>query len=97
MRDDLTSGRDMPWQVRAIGIFGVPSAIALYLVYTLASDIRPLTAAVERVAVQMEATNVAMVRALAQTQSEYLALRRILTAQCINASQSNEDRRRCLE
>ena len=34
------NGNGMPWQVKAVGLIGVPSVIAIYLVWALVADVR---------------------------------------------------------
>lgn len=90
MRDDTKVNGDMPWQVRAIGIFGVPSVIAMFLVYTMASNIGPLTNSIDALTAEVRQTNT-------QARAEYMAMRRLLTANCLNGAQNQEEQRRCLD
>lgn len=83
----------LPTWVRSIALVGVPSAIALYLVYVLASFATVGLADLNR---QMDAHADAMIRHDADAKGQLEALTRVLLRICINTAQSPEDRQRCL-
>ncbi len=84
----------MPWQVRAIGFFGVPSAIAIFLVWnmtgTQANDIREARA---------QLANHAQVSAVAniETAKRLEHVERVLTAICVNAAKTISERAGCFQ
>lgn len=89
-----SNGSGMPWQVRAVGFFGVPSAIAIFLVWnmtgTQAQDIR---------AAREQLANHAQVSASAnlETAKRLEHVERVLTAICANAAKNLGDRASCFQ
>ena len=85
--------RNMPWQVKAITFFGVPSAIACYLVYmsagTHASDVQKTN--------ELLQTHIQISTQLEQrTEQQNIRLEKILLALCVNSATTPVDRERCL-
>lgn len=85
----------MPWQVKAVGIIGVPSAIAIYLVYSMVQGVVPAIA-------NVQTTTNSLVLAMGELTKDHAAVRmqnesmiRILQATCVNAAKTNEERERC--
>jgi hypothetical protein len=94
----------MPWWVRAITVFGVPAAIALFLVWTMASK---QTAALETIATGLadhnrgDATATADIRAAATEVRDVLRdtnirMESYLRIMCVNAAKNVTDRSTCL-
>lgn len=86
----------MPWQVKALGFIGVPSAIALYLVYSLVSGITPAVLSMQSTmsTLVISMNNIALDHAAAKQQNEQIL--RVLRASCVNSATDNEARERCL-
>lgn len=82
----------MPWQVKAIGVVGVPSAIALYLVFSIVSaqqrDGGSLMNTINSHA------GAAAVHAT-ESKEQGLRLERYLQLICVNTAKSDLDRTNC--
>lgn len=89
------NGEQMPWQVKAIGLVGVPSAIAIYLVYTLASGIVPAMQEMSRMQTSLLLTmnQFAMDHSTTKVQNE--SVLRVLRTTCANNAQTMDARERC--
>lgn len=92
---DLGGIDGMPWQVKAIGIIGVPSAIAIYLVFSIVQGVVPAIA-------NVQTTTNSLVIAMNEMTKDHTAVRiqnenmfRVLQATCVNAAKTNEERERC--
>ena len=90
---------DMPWQVRAVTFFGVPSAIALYLVYILAGTV---VSKLDRQAdiISQQSTRNGDIIKLIESENQVQRINmelviRILRANCVNSSATNLERDRC--
>lgn len=77
-----------PWYVKAIGVVGVPAAIALYLVYYL-TNVAPTKAEVMVLGDQLKVH-------VSSTSSDLTDIKRILIASCVNAGHTDVERLRCL-
>ena len=79
----------MPWWVRAITVFGVPAAIAMYLVWALVSG---QTTALAQISATLQAqkTSISEVAALTARMESYLRLL------CVNTSKTQAERNSCL-
>lgn len=77
-----------PWWMRAIYQVGVPSAIAIYLVYNLTSTM-PTKA-------EVLALNDQLKTHVSSTITDLSEIKRVLTVTCVNAAGSDEKRRQCL-
>jgi hypothetical protein len=91
----------MPWQVRAIGFFGVPSAIAIFLVYVLAADVRSdaTSAAVAAAAMRTElAQHQKHTEMLHQNIEEYMRTQLLLMRRmCSHAARTSSERDTCFQ
>ena len=86
-----------PWWVRAIYQIGVPSAIALYLVWTITATlnthVRDLQDTNSLLKIHIETTQV-----IERTHQESeRSMQRILRAICVNGARTAPDRAGCLE
>lgn len=90
--DDAMMGRadtdNTPWYVRAISYFGVPAAIALYLVYYLTTAM-PTKAEVLMLGDELRVH-------VSSTQSDLSDIKRILLVTCVNAAATDAKRMQCL-
>lgn len=77
-----------PWYVKAIGVVGVPAAIAFYLIYYLTTAM-PTKAEVLSLSEQLHVH-------VSSTQVDLADIKRILIASCVNAGHSDVERLRCL-
>lgn len=84
---------DLPWWVRAIAIIGVPSAIAVFLVYVGAMEVPKIKA--EQIATKVEV--VENQRLLALQAEQNAAIYRMLVRVCSNTSHTEDERQRCFE
>lgn len=93
--DDTFSGEAMPWQIKAVGLVGVPSAIAIYLVYTLASGIVPAMQEMSRTqnSILIAMTTLSMDHATSRSQND--SILRVLRTTCSNNAQTMDARERC--
>lgn len=98
--DDGPNG--MPWWVKAIGVVGVPSALAIYLVYTLVSW-GNVVVAQANTGKELQAMLTQHVAAMAQMATDQASVKeqnvviiRVLRSSCVNSAKSNEERDRCL-
>lgn len=90
----------MPWWVKAITFFGVPSAIAMYLVYILANNISGSIHSISNTLLEHNSMTAALVRQIEEEHSTYRldssTVRRILLANCVNSATSEMERNRCV-
>lgn len=87
-RRDSDSESDAPWYVKAISYFGVPAAIALYLVWYITTAVP--TKAETMVLSDLLRTHVS------STQVDLADIKRILMVTCVNAAATDVKRRECL-
>ncbi len=94
--DPIFQSNGMPWQVKAVLLIGVPSVIALYLVWSLVHGVIP-------VLLQGQTTMNQILMAMQSVSQEHVSSRQqtdtmiaILRANCVNNSQTAEARERCL-
>lgn len=88
--DDLIESSPLPWWVKAIGVVGVPSAIAIYLVWTIASGLVPAMAEMQKTLNAVAADHI-----VSKSQNDNIL--RVLRASCVNQAQTNDARERCLQ
>lgn len=101
MRLTEQTSNGMPWWVRAITFFGVPSALAMYLTWVLASAVvsevqdtnNALRDTNSLMKVHIESTS----RMELNHQDHERALERILRAICVNGATDANERRECLQ
>lgn len=79
-----------PWQVRAIATIGVPSVIALGLVWWVTQTVSPNIDAIKAMVVQHVSD-----QAVIRTQNEKML--KVLSGTCLNQAQTNEERERCIQ
>lgn len=88
-----------PWQVKILAQYGVPSAIALYLVYGLSAAM-PTRAEIVSLAEQRKAEIAAISKSLdthvSTTSNDLADIKRILAASCVNQAATDVQRLRCL-
>jgi hypothetical protein len=77
-----------PWYIKAASTFGVPAAIALYLIYYLTTSM-PTKADMLLIGDQLR-THVS------STQTDLTEIRRVLVASCVNSAKNDAERDRCL-
>lgn len=83
----------LPQWVRAIALVGVPSAIALYLVYNLTGFATTGLASLQR---QMDAHAQVLIQHDANTLRNADALLRVMLRVCLNTAKNTDDRQRCV-
>jgi hypothetical protein len=92
---------EMPWWIKAITFFGVPSTIALYLVYLLASTIASSVQTNAIALIEHNSTAVILSNEIRTTQIESKItnerMMRVLRTICINGAANQGERTRCLE
>lgn len=91
--DDYSVGTVPIW-VKAITFFGVPSSIAMYLVYmmagTHATDVKTTN--------ELLNAHIKLSTAIEQRQEQQAeTLRRVLIALCVNSAKDESQRSRCVE
>jgi hypothetical protein len=86
----------IPWQIRAIVLMGVPSAIACYLVWVLASNISPSLSAQGQTLNQLVLSVSNMRDEHSQMRAVNEAMLRVLQASCVNNAKDSIERERCL-
>ena len=97
----------MPWQVKALGIFGAPTLIACYLVWLLGNTMLASVVSTQRLVVEHVGQQTAQTQAMAsQAQAQATMLGslerqndeviRILRTACVNDAKDNGSRERCL-
>lgn len=85
---------EMPWYVRAIAVFGVPSVIAMFLVYQMAgTHFTDVEATKSILTAHVEATN----EIQKKNQEHQKELEKILRAICVNGALERDQRLGCLE
>lgn len=94
---DAINTDGVPWQVKAAVMLGVPSVIALYLVYALVSGIVPAILSMQTTMSNLVAAQgtIAADHQAAKQQNEQIL--RVLRAGCVNAAMDNQQRERCLQ
>jgi hypothetical protein len=86
----------MPWWVKAIGFVGVPSAIAMFLVWALVSNVIPVMLEMQKT-VNTMAVQVATVSAEhAESKRQTEEMLKVLRGSCLNGAKSYEEKTRCL-
>lgn len=93
-RQSETDG--MPWQIKAVGLIGVPSAIACYLIWALVSGVVPAMLSMQQTMGTLVGTisSITTEHAAQKVQNERII--QILQATCVNAAQTTIDRERCI-
>lgn len=90
---------ERPWWIDAIYKIGVPSAIALYLVYSLTAAM-PTRADIVTLSDQRKAEIAAIADSLrmhvAATNNDLSDIKHILVASCVNQAATDVQRLRCL-
>lgn len=98
MRDE-TNG--MPWWVKAVTLFGVPSTIALFLVYVLvnviAGEVRKTSDDVGDTNALIKAHIEASDRIERMHQENEQSMHRILRAICVNGAANQQERAGCIQ
>lgn len=90
---------DQPWYVRAIAIIGVPSAIAVFLVYFLTNLFTAITTRLEAIeGAQRSSTQVSqtLLRHLEQDTEQMWQLVSINQRTCLNTAKTDGDRMACV-
>lgn len=90
----------MPWWVKAIGLIGVPSAIALFFSWTLVADIKStldelntsVTILINQNAADREQDKIERTQDRNTLNNIWLAT----AADCVNTAQTETERNRCL-
>ncbi len=98
------NGRDpmsgLPWWIKAVVIVGVPSAIALGLVWSDRMQLRDTVFANGAVLREMRVTDAAhsvrMEEGFRLLDDKTTETNRILLAQCVNNARTSEQRERCV-
>lgn len=86
----------LPAQAKAIVTVGVPSVIAMYLVYVLAGNVA--AGQKESLAAQKDTQNLLRehMSSMAQQTTDQAAILRVLRTNCVNQAKDNDARERCL-
>lgn len=89
----------LPWQVKAIGLIGVPSVIALFLVYNLVdvrnSDARTNATAMNGLATAISAAAAQAVAHTLESREQGQRLERYLQLICVNTAKTDDQKRDC--
>lgn len=93
-RADVDAG--MPWQLKAIMTVGVPSAIALFLVWSLANNFGIAQASTNKMLMDHIAVAPAMMRMLEEHKDSDIRLENYLRRICVNAARTAAERESCL-
>lgn len=95
-RESDTPSDGLPWQIKAIGIIGVPSAIALFLVYSMVSGIVPAMLSMQTTMSNIVTAvgNIASDHVQQKAQNEQIL--KVLRANCVNNAKDAIERERCL-
>ncbi|HOG29224.1 MAG TPA: hypothetical protein PLT35_08080 [Vicinamibacterales bacterium] len=97
-RTDPLAG--LPWWVRAVFLVGVPSAIALGLVWSdraqLAEQIHTNGVLLRQIDADARAHDARVVLRFQELSTATSETNRILTASCVNAAKTAEARERCI-
>lgn len=81
-----------PW-VRAIAVVGIPGVIAIFLVWTVASDLPNISRNVEQVRVEVLANRELLKQQNVRTEAHFRLLQRI----CSNTARDAYERQRCFD
>lgn len=86
----------MPWWVKAIGFVGVPSAIAMYLIYALVANVVPAMFEMQKTMNNLAVAvgNISTEHAESKRQTEEML--KVLRGSCLNQAKSYEEKNRCL-
>jgi hypothetical protein len=86
----------MPWWVKAIGFVGVPSAIAMYLIYALVANVVPAMFDMQRAMNNLAVSvgNISTEHAESKRQTEEML--KVLRGSCLNQAKTYEEKSRCL-
>lgn len=93
-REGLDAG--MPWQLKAIMTIGVPSAIALFLVWSLANNFGVAQAAGNKMLADHVGTVPAMLEMLKDHKESDIRLENYLRRICANAAKSKPELDSCM-
>lgn len=98
--DSPNAEPSMPWWVRGITVFGVPAAIAMYLVWALVNS---NTVALSQMSANLEAQKTAIAEVASVTRvttldakESALRVESYLRLLCVNTAKSFADRQTCL-
>lgn len=93
------SEQSIPWQVRAIGFIGVPSAIAIYLIWWITSTLAPQLNSISTLLSEHQSTTVAVIEMIKTDRIHSGVtndlLVKLLRSNCINNSNNAIERDRC--
>ena len=86
----------MPWWVKAIGFVGVPSAIAMYLIYALVANVVPAMFEMQKTmnTLAVQIGTVSTEHQESKRQNEEII--KVLRGTCLNQSKTYEEKSRCL-
>ena len=89
----------MPWWVKAITFFGVPSAIALWLVYLLGTTIANATLTNSTALIEHHQATSSLVNVINTEHQEHkldsVIIQQLLQAMCVNAAADSDERGNC--
>lgn len=95
--DDGAPIDSMPWWVKAIGFVGVPSVIALGLVYALVTSIAPLMINNNKMLTDHMLQMSTMVAEQQQIRGQNERIIKVLTSSCVNGAKTQDERNRCIQ
>lgn len=103
--DELRLGRregdptldGMPWWVKAIGLVGVPSAIALYLIWALVNAVIPTVVQMQQMLSDHMKAQERMREEQSLTNTRTDTIIKVLRITCINQAKDDVSRERCLQ
>ena len=93
--DTVYGASDLPAWAKVIGIIGVPSAIALFLVYNLAAAQTIVTSDIVELNKKMEVHSVQLAEHRTRSEQAIIETMRYLRQICINTSKGAETARNC--
>lgn len=94
--DRRSNDSDAPWWVTLTLKVGVPAAIAMFLVYLLAVDVRGANARIERTLADHITIGPAMIRMLEDHERSDIRLETYARLNCVHAAKTQAERDACL-
>lgn len=95
-RQSDTSTDGLPWQLKAVGVIGVPSAIAIYLVYSLINGIIPALVNGNALLSSHMSQMGLFVADQTTIKMQNEDILKVLRISCTNQAKTDSDRDRCL-
>ena len=95
MSDTTNGNSQMPWQVKAIGLIGAPTAIACYLVYILAGEVKTVSTETRQGLTSHASQTTELINRMDEANREQKLLKLLLQRICVNTAKTEQTRADC--